>query len=648
MQFTYPTLLYGLFLLLIPIIIHLFQLRRFQRVKFTNVAFLKRAKLQTRKSSELKRWLTLITRMLALACMVLAFAQPYSTQKTDRSERENTVIYLDNSFSMQAKGEAGSLLERGIQDLYESVSQADDFQWFTNSDTYTNASVDDFRRQVLQVTYSSAQMSTEQMLLKANQLLGSTAAGNKRLIMITDLHQPLDLPESMRDIQLDLVRLSPVNRNNTSIDTAYLMRSEGEGTRLRAKVSHRGSELSEIPISLFKADTLIAKTAVSLSDSGPVSTGVQSGWINFDLEQYPSFIGRLEINDGGLNYDNSLFFNWGAQNEVSVMIIEESNTDYLLPLYQQQGFQLNRQPADNINFNDISSQDFIVLHELEQIPMSLRNSLIAYYQNGGHLFVIPPELMDRDQYNQLLSALNAGILSSWIPAERNIASINFDHPLFSGVFEREVSNFQYPTVSGYHRYKGSNMSTVISYENGDDFLLAKERLYVSTAPLSADWSTFQFSPLIVPTLFNMAQLSLPNPELYFEIGRTNSFALDISLSQDEILSLQDSLVNFIPLQQAKANSVVLTTTDQPSRAGTYGVYQNDERLKSVSYDYNRNESLLTNAQLPEIEGLNVFDSVPELWQEINERNQVTGYWKWFVIFAVVLLLIEMCILRFIK
>ncbi|MCH7524070.1 MAG: BatA domain-containing protein, partial [Bacteroidetes bacterium] len=41
MQFKYPELLYALLLLLIPIIVHLFQLRKFQKVAFTNVQFLK-------------------------------------------------------------------------------------------------------------------------------------------------------------------------------------------------------------------------------------------------------------------------------------------------------------------------------------------------------------------------------------------------------------------------------------------------------------------------------------------------------------------------------------------------------------------------------------------------------------------------------
>ena len=119
MQFYHPEVLYALALLIIPILVHLFQLRRFQKEYFTNVKFLKKISLQTRKSSRIKKWLILSTRLLALACIILAFAQPYiPSEKSDSSPIE-TVIYLDNSYSMQALGKKGRLLERSIQELLE-------------------------------------------------------------------------------------------------------------------------------------------------------------------------------------------------------------------------------------------------------------------------------------------------------------------------------------------------------------------------------------------------------------------------------------------------------------------------------------------------------------------------------------------------
>ncbi len=106
MQFKYPEILFFLFLLLIPLLIHLFQLQKFKKEAFTNVQFLKKIDLESRKSSKLKKLLILLSRMLALAALIIAFSQPY-INKSDGLQQRKTIIYLDNSMSLQAMGASG-------------------------------------------------------------------------------------------------------------------------------------------------------------------------------------------------------------------------------------------------------------------------------------------------------------------------------------------------------------------------------------------------------------------------------------------------------------------------------------------------------------------------------------------------------------
>ena len=107
MQFRHPEILYFLFFLIVPILVHLFQFRRFKKEYFTNVKFLKALSVQTRKSSKIKKWLLLSSRLLLLVCIVLAFAQPYFRAKDNKNTTNELYIVLDNSFSMQAKGKKG-------------------------------------------------------------------------------------------------------------------------------------------------------------------------------------------------------------------------------------------------------------------------------------------------------------------------------------------------------------------------------------------------------------------------------------------------------------------------------------------------------------------------------------------------------------
>ncbi|WP_445752841.1 BatA domain-containing protein, partial [Polaribacter sp.] len=77
MQFKNPEILYFLWLLIIPILVHLFQLQKFVKVPFTNVAFLQKIIQDSRKSSRLKKWLILATRMLLLSAILFTFSQPF-------------------------------------------------------------------------------------------------------------------------------------------------------------------------------------------------------------------------------------------------------------------------------------------------------------------------------------------------------------------------------------------------------------------------------------------------------------------------------------------------------------------------------------------------------------------------------------------
>ena len=146
----------------------------------------------------------------------------------------------------------------------------------------------------------------------------------------------------------------------------------------------------------------------------------------------------------------------------------------------------------------------------------------------------------------------------------------------------------------------------------------------------------------------MAQQSLPLPELYYTSGIPNSYSIPVKLIQDEILTLKDSISSFIPLQQTKANQVIISTTDEPSKSGTYNIEKDEELIELVSYNYSREESQLHYANIEDWNAVRSYDSVQEIFESIAEENTINSFWKWFVIFAVLFLILEMLILKFYK
>ena len=148
MQFQNPEILYLLALLIIPILVHLFQLQKFVKVPFTNVDFLQKIAQQTRKSSRIKKWLILTIRLLLFSTIIFAFSQPYFSDKHKNTTQHN-FIYLDNSLSTHTKGEKGDLLQTAIQEIIEHASEKDNYSLLTNSEFYNKITYSTLKEKLL-------------------------------------------------------------------------------------------------------------------------------------------------------------------------------------------------------------------------------------------------------------------------------------------------------------------------------------------------------------------------------------------------------------------------------------------------------------------------------------------------------------------
>lgn len=577
-------------------------------------------------------------RLAALAFIIIAFAQPFTASKTALNQEKETVVYIDNSFSMQLKGSKGPLLERALQDLYNKTSSSGKLSWFSNNSERKNSAPQDFKAEVLSIEYSQNQLNPNQVLLKANQLFSNEKGVLKRLIYISDFQQQEVFPELPDDLIVDAVQLKAVKTSNIALDSVYVASKNTSTTQLNVMASKQGNDLSEATISLYNNEKLVAKTALNFSQNN-------NGTATFDIENATDFFGKLQVNDPNLPFDNTLFFSINKPGKIKVLAINESDGGFLQRLFEKEEFQFTQQTFKTLNYNDISDQNFIILNELEEIPPSLNTALKAFSDHGGSVLVIPGSEANMNSYNNFLQTASLGTLLKEIAQDKKITKITFSHPLFKDVFEKEVVNFQYPKVNSYY-YLSTNATAALVFEDNKPFLLQKNKTFFFTAAINKGNSNFQGSPLIVPTIYNMALQSLPLPRLYYTVGEQNTIAIPVKLASDEILTIKDSISQFIPLQQTKANHVLMTTIDNPSKSGNYQVVKEEEFLKNISYNYSRQESELQYLNPENWKGVEVYNSINELFDSIKEANSVNSFWKWFAIFALVFLIFEMIILRF--
>jgi hypothetical protein len=641
MQFKNPELLYALFLLVIPILIHLFQLRRFQKVQFTNVKFLKSVKLQTRKSSQLKKWITLLTRMLLLASAIIAFAQPFIPNTEDFNEAQETVIYLDNSFSMEAKGSNGTLLNEAIQDIINTLPEDETISLFTNDKTFRNTTVKALKNDLIQLTHSPTQLNYDAAYLKGKQLFSNQGAATRNLVLVSDFQQKGNLLNFEADstVQLKLVQPKSTLVSNISIDSIYVSNSTSETLDLNVILSNEAKPIDNVTISLFNDDVLLTKSAVDIDKEAEAI---------FTIPNNKVINGKLIIDDAGLQYDNAFYFNINNKPKIKVLAINETADDsFLNRIYTDDEFDFKSFKLNALNFNLIPEQNLIVLNELDNISNALKTALIAFKNDGGKLLIIPSNKIDLNTYNQAFQNLNISPFKKQNNYEKRITSINYNHPLLANSFYSKVTNFQYPKVNKSYQFS-SNSNNVLSFEDGTPFLVGNTNTYAFSSALNSDNSNFKNSQLIIPVLYNLGLQSLKLSKLYYTIGQPNSIAIQTSIGQDDILTLDSDDTSVIPLQKTYSKSVVLETEDFPNVAGILKVKNKENVLERLSFNYNRTESNLNYYDLKTLANTDVESSLATTINNIKSNTNVNALWKWFIIFALAFLIVEMLLLKYLK
>ena len=650
MQFKHPEILYFLFLLVVPILVHLFQLRRFKKEYFTNVQFLKQLSIQSRKSSTIKKWLLLATRLFVLTAIIIAFAQPFFTAIDSNKRASEMFIILDNSFSMQAKGQNGELLKRAVQELLENTPENQNFSLITNSETYWNTNIKSIQKELQNLKYSPLPFQLESALSK---IKSKKSASTKKMIIITDAIGLESKQVKSIDKNSDTYFIIPKaeQRNTVSIDSVFIHQTLDDFYEIGLKIAFYGKNKGltenensdEIPVALYNQNKLIAKTLTKIE--------AKEKTIYFTIPK-KDFHGYASVTDNGLAYDNNLYFSISKPkktNLISIGAVEKSR--FLSRIYTSDEFNYTNTTIETLDYNALEKQNTVILNELDQIPQALQTTLHSFVAKGGNLILIPSAKNTIDNLTVFLNPFGVFQFKSLENKEKSITKINFNNPLFQGVFERKIDNFQYPKTKNAFTI-ATPLPAVLEYEDQSAFLTSSTNtwsaVYVFAAPLNSDNSNFQQSPLVVPVFYKMAVNNQNNGVNSMCIGKNSTLFIDTTLSKDAILNVKNTNENFIPIQQIQNSKVKLLFDELPNQAGNFGVFNSKEKVENISFNYDRTESNVDPIDANLFSDYKTSESIPTLFDTIQTNQTDNQLWKWFVIFALLFLVTEMAIIRFVK
>lgn len=647
MQFKNPEVFYFLVLLLIPILVHLFQLQKFKKIAFTNVAFLKKISQETRKSSKLKRWLILCTRLLGLLALLFVFSQPYfSSKKSD--EQNHNFIYLDNSLSLNTNGNKGNELRIAAQEIIKNSSEFDNYSLFTNNQVFENIDKNELDNQLKKIDFTSKSSDYEQILLEIEGKIRNRSNTLYNKILISDFQKINNQMFTNVNSDFLAVKLAKDQKNNISIDSLFVTNSSSEEISVSVVIKNQGDQKDNVPIALYDDDRLISKRSFSIEENGNTT-------LEFLFPNTTNFKGNIQVtyNDIFL-FDNSFFFSINSEEKTNILSIGQISNS-LSRIFDEDGFNFTNSSVQSLNYNSISEQQLIILNQLENIPNVLQSTLVQFLENGGHLVIIPDVRFQINSYNTFFGKIANGQITGIKSDSLKITEINFDHPLYSNVFSKKVDNFQYPTATKSYQTSLAG-DAIIRFENRQPFLQEVRnpysKVYWFSSPLSSEATNFTNSPLIVPTIYNIGRQSLQVSKPYYTLQEKNKIEIGVKAGKDEILTLSDQNESFIPLQQSFSNKVQLTTEDLPENPGFYQISLKNDTLQTVAFNLQKEESTLSYYDLTELQNnnktLKIYDSIEDLFTDINEKNEVRWLWKLFLAIAIVSLLLEILILKFFR
>ncbi|NNM95506.1 MAG: hypothetical protein HKL88_08600 [Bacteroidia bacterium] len=692
MNFLFPSFLYALSAVSIPIIIHLFNFRRYKKLYFSNVALLQAAVQESRSRSMLKHWLVLLCRILAVAFLALAFAQPYLPVKhgIQLTGSKAVSIFIDNSFSMNALTPNGSLLDEAKAEAIEMAQElnpSDKVQLVSQDFDETEErwlNKDEFAAEVKGLKTSSDSRTLSDIIKRQHENLNHSGCPVKECFCLSDFQKSFSRISSDLGANGDptsLVPLEAESRNNISADSCWFdspLHLPGKPEMLNLRIRNYSGETShESAVKLFINGE---EKAIASCNIAPNSFTVLH--LSFIPSGKAVQQGMAAINDYPITFDDKLYFSFSLTTRIPVLRIHPESmgsNDYLHNLYGRDSlFTYNETTGSHVDYASLPSYRLIILDGLTSIESGMGSELKSYVQKGGSLLIIPPAAgLNSDNYRETLGGLNCSWYGKMDTTHVKTDKLNFESPLYRSVFEgRQSENLDLPQTFRHYVITGAGNGApenLMKLENGDDLLdlfhSGKGSIYLLAVPLNDDFGNFQKHALFVPTLYNMALYSLPVRPLYYTLGDIQPVeAPNITLPQNSFFKIRPAVQTdskaeagpgdantLLPERRIVNNSVFLYLHNQLSSAGNYELLAGDSLLSGCSFNYNRRESDMSFYSATELRhqcdsaGLKNFSvlqvngkSMPGVLQEVNRG---TYLWKYCIILALIFLAAEEAIIR---
>ena len=681
MRLLYPEFLWALFIIAIPIIIHLYNFRKLKKVYFSDISLLEEIQIETKSKSRLKEILVLISRILALSCLVLAFCFPYipNNKNSDNKDKSTVAIYINNSLSMDLTNGLNSSLELSknqAKNVIQQYSSNTRFYLLTNSKNSIfsrDFSKSEITELINEIKIGTHEVKIENVYLKQIEQLKSH--NTAEIYWLSDLQKSSMVLDNIKLDSNHTINIIPYNNKNVGnlyIDSIWFetpTRSLNKQEELFVKLVNNYSYDIDFNLNLeINNNQSKGLTKDYIKANSSIITSIkyiakEAGTINCKLKinNYP---------EPNLTFDDTYYFSYLLNEKIAVLCIveNENDTNYVSSLLSTSNdINLTTQAYNKLDYEIINKQDLIIINGINNINLSLSETIKDYIKQGNTIAFFPSIKASLDTYNELYKNYDI----NWLAADSSyntLSKLNTDQTLLKNVFRETKSNIDLPKIK--YRYilninSKSNTEKLINFKDEYPFLLSTDfgQIYTFTSPLSEKAGNFIKHALFVPILLRISETAGKTSKLSYIINKDEEIISSFDFTNIENINIKCKTCagenSFIPGIKYESYKSIISIYKQIKEDGNYNIYQDSLKVDCFSFNYSRKESKMDfysiNGIKNNIDLINFKKNI-KLYEANNNLSYIdfankikdTKYWLYFILLTLLFLCFEILLLRLIK
>ncbi|MGV8878277.1 MAG: BatA domain-containing protein [Sphingobacteriaceae bacterium] len=673
MQLLYPGFLFALVALAIPILIHLFHFRRFKKVYFSNVQFLKNIQQQQASRKKLTHRLILVFRLLALFFLVMAFARPFLPGKnTNIAGKQHVIsIFVDNSYSMQTLDREGSLLDearRKAKEIVAAYNLNDRFQLLTQDFEGSHQrllSGEEFNEAIEEIKISPHSRKVQDVVSRQQSLLSRYADATPEIYLLSDFQKNMFSAKPVtadRNVSINLVHLQAAAAQNLAVDSVWMLSAIHQPDNAEMLVvrlhNYSDQQAEKVPLKLLingqqKAIATFSLKPWTFRDDTLRFSGLKAGWQQAEIQ----------INDNPVTFDNRFYFTFPVKQHISVLNIDGGQPNpYLSAVFASDAFFKPVYVSEgNVSYAALNTYPFIMLADVKSVSAGLAQQLKNYVEQGGSLLVFPSGDADLPTYKRFLSALGADYPTALLTTETRVFKINLQSPFFRDVFETMPQQVDLPTVKKYFEWSAMSRTrreNLLELSGKKPFFgvysASRGKVYLSAVPLNEDFSNLPRHALLVPLIFRIALLSGTDQPLFYSLGKDEVLqTMPVGSAEREPLKLIKTELVIIPDVRQQEGKTLLYVGDQIRETGNYNLMKQDSLLAILAFNDNRSESDLRYETAADLK-TKFRNREPKIFKNdqlsvnraVTDENFGVQLWKLCLILALICLAAEVLLIRY--